>query len=435
MIKRLNQWPSHRFLRLLFVLISLSFLLCAPALPDRASLFSGLWHIMTSTCQVTTNTFHLGGYAASFFNAGLVGLICTGIYFLPGAKPDATSLIAFLLTVGFAFWGVNPLNISLGFYGVLLFCLVKKEAPGTQANAMLFTTGLCPLYSDLLFRYPHGQAVGFHWGGLLLALGTALLVGFVLPAGLRHSPNIHKGFDLFSAAMPVGMLAFFLRALFYEVLGGQLPLGGESSLAVCSKGICNLFCIIAFGLCIGVSLVMGCRWRDYKKLLADSGLSVDFAQRYGNSTFLMNMGVYGVFILLYYNLIGAPFNSVTFGCIFCMLSCCNADSHPKNVWPIMLGYLLASLVFSFLSLGGYSQQINAQSIVVGLCFASGLSPISGKYGWQYGLLAAVLHFVLVTSVPLLHGGFCLYNGGLTAALVCILLIPVLEQLCRPKTKV
>ena len=161
----------------------------------------------------------------------------------------------------------------------------------------------------------------------------------------------------------------------------------------------------------------------------------NFSSTYGNATFLMNVGVYGLFILAYYNLIGATFNGVTFGVIFCMLACCNSGSHPGNVWPIMLGYVGSSIVFGLLSKltgGSFAGAANAQAIVVGLCYANGLSPIADKYGWQYGLLAAVMHYVLVTSVPNLHGGYCLYNGGFTAALICLILVPELERFSHTK---
>ena len=52
-----------------------------------------------------------------------------------------------------------------------------------------------------------------------------------------------------------------------------------------------------------------------------------------------------------------------------------------------------------------------------------------------GVIAAFLHYLLVTSVPNLHGGFCLYNGGFTAALVCIFLLPKLERYCQLKEPV
>jgi hypothetical protein len=32
----------------------------------------------------------------------------------------------------------------------------------------------------------------------------------------------------------------------------------------------------------------------------------------------------------------------------------------------------------------------------------------------------------------MHGGFCLYNGGFTAALICLLFVPQLERFCKTK---
>lgn len=91
----------------------------------------------------------------------------------------------------------------------------------------------------------------------------------------------------------------------------------------------------------------------------------------GTDVFLMNVGVFGLFILAYYNIIGASFNGVTLGIIFCMLCTCNSGSHPGNVWPIMLGYVLASFLAGGLSIvagGNFTFVINAQAIAVGLCF-------------------------------------------------------------------
>ena len=184
-----------------------------------------------------------------------------------------------------------------------------------------------------------------------------------------------------------------------------------------------------------LALVLGCRPKDYRRLLTDPEQVSCFTSAYGNAVFLMNAGIFGAFILLWYNLIGATFNGVTFGILFCMLSTCNSGSHPGNVWPIMVGYWLTSLVFGWLSglVGGtFTQAINAQAICVGLCYANGLSPIADRYGWQYGILAGAMHYLLVTSVPNLHGGFCLYNGGFTAALICLILVPQLERFTHEK---
>lgn len=432
-MKKLNNLSTSSFLKLLFTFLSIAMLVTAVIMPDRKDMFDGLWRIMSSTCKIATNTFDHGGYAASFLNAGLVGLACVTLFCLPKAKASAPSVIAFLLTVGFAFWGLNVLNIWFSIVGVALYCLVKRESLGANANAMLFSTGLAPLISDLLLRYPNAAEVGFSWYGFAIALGVGVIIGFFLPAGLAYAANVHKGFDLYSAAVPVGMTAFFLRAVLYQVLGGNLAdLKINTSLDVASWNVTNIFCFIVFGLCILIALLMGCKPKDYWNLLKDSGHGADYCAKYGNATFLMNVGVYGLFIVLYYNLVGATFNAVTFGCILCMLACCCSGAHPRNVLPIMLGYVAASFLFELISVGTYAQQIDAQAIVIGLCFASGLCPISGKYGCVFGFVASMLHFVLVTSVPLLHGGFCLYNGGFTAAFICLLFVPILERFFKTK---
>jgi len=287
-----------------------------------------------------------------------------------------------------------------------------------------------------MIRYPNAEVVGFNLQGILLSLFVGLIIGFFLPAGLANSPKVHKGFDLYSAALPIGMTAFFLNAVLFKTLGVTLPDGAPAAqLQVASPVVVNVFCVVVFGICVVAALLLGCKPKDYWKLLTDPALVTNFSSTYGNAVFLMNLGVYGLFILGYYNLIGASFNGVTFGIIFCMLACCNSGSHPGNVWPIMLGYFVASTVCGWIAPlvgGNFTLAVNAQAICVGLCYANGLSPISDKYGWQYGFLAAVMHYLLVTSVPTLHGGFCLYNGGFTAALICIILVPELERFCKTK---
>jgi len=282
-----------------------------------------------------------------------------------------------------------------------------------------------------MIRYPNAQAVGFNLQGILIALVVGFCIGFFLPAGLAHSPKVHKGFDLYSAALPVGMMAFFLNATLHNTLGVQLPAGADAALLkIASRTTVNTFCLILFGTCVICAFAMGCRPKDYWHLMTNPEYVNNFTGTYGNAVFLMNVGVFGLFILGYYNLIGATFNGVTFGILFCMLSTCNSGSHPGNVLPIMLGYAVASWVCGLLSalLGGsFSYVLNAQAICVGLCYANGLSPVTDKYGWRWGFVAAVMHYLLVTSVPSLHGGYCLYNGGFTAALVCIILIPNLEH--------
>ena len=435
-MKKIQNLSESNFLKLLFGFLTAACLVAAVCMPDRGNMFSGLWQIISQPSKVSTNYFAVGGYAATFLNMGLVALICLGLYCLPGAVANNASTLAYILTLGFCSWGINILNIWPTFLGVILYSAVKKEKMTANVNAMLFSTGIVPLITELMIRYPHGEVVGFNIVGVVLALVVGVAIGFFLPAGLAHSPKVHKGFDLYSAALPIGMTAFFLQAILYKTQGVALPAAPDAeTLQVASRLTVNLFCGIVFGLCVVFALLLGCKPKDYWRLLTDPALVNNFSSTYGNATFLMNVGVYGLFILGYYNLIGATFNGVTMGIILCMLACCNSGSHPGNVWPMMLGYVVSSFVFGWIATltgGSFAGAVNAQAIVVGLCYANGLSPIADKYGWQYGFLAAVMHYVLVTSVPALHGGYCLYNGGFTAALICLILVPELEKFSHTK---
>jgi len=442
-MNKIKNMSESSFLKLFFAFVSLCFVIAAFIMPDRATAFTGLWKIMSGTCKISTNYFALGGFAATFLNMGLVGLLCTALCFLPGAKPNNVTNLGVLLTIGFGSWGINPLNMIPTILGVALFCLVKKEKLGAMSNAMLYSTGIAPLISDLLFRYPGVEYVGFNGLGLAMALFVGLIIGFFLPAGLAHAPNIHKGYDHYSAAVPIGFTAFFLRAALYTVLLGQKTsdLSVLPALDVVSWPMTNIFCFVVFGLCVVFALLMGCTPKDYWNLMKDSGHGVSFTTKYGNAPFLMNVGLFGLMIVGYFNLAGAldgtnVWTGMTFGIVFCMLATCNSGSHPGNVWPIMAGYIAASYLFGWIAglLGNetFALTIGNQSILIGLCYANGLSPITGKYGVGYGALAAGLHYLLVTAVPDMHGGFCLYNGGFTAALICLMLVPQLEKFCKTK---
>ena len=438
-MKKIKSLSEGSFLKLLFAFFAAAFLVAAVCMPDRKDIFTGLWNILSQPSKISANYFAMGGYAATFFNMGLVCLVSLLLFVVFRGTPNNASTLAVLLTTGFGSWGINVLNIWPTILGVVIYGLVKKEKMGGLVNAMLFSTGIAPLITELLLRYPHAEVVGFNLPGLGIAMLVGLVIGFFLPAGLAHSPKVHKGFDLYSAALPIGMTAFFLNATLYKTMGVTLPKAlsdlAPETMKVASQMTANIFCGTVFGLCIIFAFILGCKPKDYWRLLTDPATVTNFSSTYGNATFLMNVGVFGLFILGYYNLIGATFNGITFGLIFCMVATCNSGSHPGNVWPIMLGYYAASLVFGWLSTlagGTFTLTINAQAICVGLCYANGLSPIADKYGWRFGFIAAVMHYLLVTSVPTLHGGYCLYNGGFTAALICLILVPELEKFFRTK---
>ena len=349
-MKKIKSLSEAQFLKWFFAFTSLAFLIGAVCMPDRGSMLSGLGAILSSPAKISTNYFAVGGYAATFLNMALVGFIALALFCAFGAQPNNVSTLAFLLTLGFGSWGIHILNIWPTIFGVMVYCLVKKEKFGAQVNAMLFSTGIAPLISELLVRYPNPEVVGFHPAGVVLALAVGFAIGFFLPAGLSFSPTVHKGFDLYSAALPIGMTAFLLNAVLYKTMGLALPdaPAGET-LKIASAATVNIFCLVFFGACVVMALAMGCKPLEYWRYLKKAERVPSLSAARGTGMFLMNVGVFGLFIVGYYNLIGASFNGVTFGIIFCMLATCNSGSNPRNVLPIMAAYALMSVICGGLS--------------------------------------------------------------------------------------
>lgn len=415
---------NSKTIKMFLVAATVVFYLAAIAAPDRADMISGLGKLLMYPAQVTKDYFIIGSISGSFLNMALVGTLCAALTFIPGCTAKGSTIAAFFLTMGFTTWGINILNIWPFILGVFLNAKVRKLPISGSVDLAMFATGLCPIVSEMLFRFPGEEIHGFTAMGIILALVVGLSIGFFTPALAAHSPNLHKGFNLYSAAMPAGFLGFFLVALLYKTLGNPLP-AIEATLGESQRAVAYAF----FGVIFGGSIILGWflngkSFKGYLNLLKDSGHKADFVGNHGVGLTIMNFGVYGLFIVAYYTAIGGSFNGVTCGIVFCMSCFGAAGSHPGNVWPIMVGYILASLV-------GVNP-INAQAIMVGLCYASGLCPIAGKYGWWAGILGGIAHYALVTSVPALHGGFCLYNGGFTAVLIAMMMVPQLEMFCKTK---
>lgn len=191
-MKKKHALSERYFLELFFAVFASFFLVASVFMPDRANMFTGLWKIMSSPCKSPTSYFAVGGLAATFLNMGLVGMICLGLFVVFKVKVNNVSTLAFILTTSFGSWGINILNMWPSIFGVILYGVFHREKMSTLVHAMLFSTGLAPLISELLLRYPDPNTVGFSWFGLILALLVGGFVGFSLPVGLANSPKIGR---------------------------------------------------------------------------------------------------------------------------------------------------------------------------------------------------------------------------------------------------
>lgn len=380
---------------------------------------AGLRTIVTSPAQLTCDYFALAGMGATYVNAGLVGLACMLVLFLSGMSMNGLSLMAFFLTTGFSFFGMNILNIWPCILGAWLFSRVDGTPFKTHVNIALFSTSLSPFVSEGIFRHP-----AFHTWPSKIAFGVALgiIAGFLLPILCKHAPSLHKGYSLYNAAAVSGFIGILLLSFMYRATGFEIPsntLIGESHFAVVPT-FSAMMCLtlVVYGYFINHRSFDG-----FSELTVQTGYQCDYTARFSVGLTAANIGFVGLCAILYYVLIGAGMTGPTMGCIICLMAVAPCGAHVINVVPIMLGYMLSSTFAAF--------ELTTPATIVGICFAAAMAPIPGRFGLPCGVIAGLLHACMVTTVVTFHQGFCLYNGGFTCAVTCIILVPVLEHFFQP----
>ena len=403
----------------IMLIFSIFFLIGGVGTASPAELANGLRTIVTSPAQLTCDYFALAGMGATYLNAGLVGLACIVVLLLSGIQMNGLSLMAFFLTTGFSFFGMNILNIWPCILGTLLFSIVDRTPFKNSVNIALFSTSLAPFVSEGIFRHP-----AFDTWPSKIAFGIMLgvIAGFLMPILCKHSPSLHKGYSLYNAAAVAGFVGILLLSFMYRATGFEIPsntLIGESHFAV----VPTFSAMMALTLVIYGYFINGKSFDGFSGLLTETGYQCDYTAKFNVGLTAANIAFVGLCATLYYILIGAGMTGPTMGCIICLMAVAPCGANVINVVPIMLGYMLSSTFAAF--------QLTTPATIVGICFAAAMAPIPGRFGLPCGIIAGLLHACMVTTVVTFHQGFCLYNGGFTCAVTCIILVPVLEHFFEP----
>lgn len=430
---------------------SLAFLISALA----AAFYTGEWgsvlqnwyFIMTSPCPLVTDYFAVGGLSSAMLNAGACGMACFLFMVCLKGESKANTLAGYFLVVAHCFYGLNFLNMWPCFLAPFIYLHHKNLNYKSNLHVCMFTTSFSPFISEILFRYTQSGSYlpgspSITLSGAVLAFLFSIMLGYVVPAILPGAFAWHKGYNLYNGGLAFGLFGFFLYNLMYKTMGivPQAPLPRFNVIydlfarnfqkyAVC-------FFTTVFLLCIFIGFLLNGRsFKGFSHLVKDTGYSSDFAQKYGMPLCLINIGCYGLLFLAYFSVIithttGAGFTGPTFGVILASLTFTSMGQHPRNVWPIVLGYQLLYLVtmlFCYFNGREISWSISTQAYINGVAFATGLCPIVGRYGVRAGILAGFMCASMCTATSALHGGFVLYNGGFTAGITALILVPILEH--------
>jgi hypothetical protein len=141
---------------------------------------------------------------------------------------------------------------------------------------------------------------------------------------------------------------------------------------------------------------------------------------------MVNMGVMGLISLGYILLVQGDLNGPVVGAILTSIGFAAAGEHPKNTLPIIGGVYIAAHIMQ--------PAATDPGMQLAALFGTALAPISGQFGWHYGVLAGFLHAAVVLAVGAPTGGFNLYNNGFSAGLVALVMVAIIQGFQRGASK-
>lgn len=412
---------DHNIIMNTMLLFSIAFVVAGLIAGSISDLPKGLWEIITCPAPIVTDYTAVGGLNAALFNAGICGLFAYALYRVTGFVASGGAFGAFFLAVGIGFFGKTVFTMIPFVLGGWLYALYKKEPHRRVIAYTMQAAALSPVVTVLTF---HG---GFSWGGAIAGFVCAMAIGFVITPVSIHARTMHRGFDLYNVGLAAGLIGMLFFAIYRE--SALVPYGYDNSyhmVSVLGQSRPDLFYSLLgslFALISMAGLLMAKDGiREFWALRRHTGLDIDFVPEFGMPAVLMNMGFVGLMTLVYMMMINAPMNGATVGAVISVLCWTGNGANTRNVLPVFVGYLVYSLITSV--------PLNSQYLCIAVCYATGLAPLCGRYGGIYGILAGAAHAFLAGITSSMHGGFNLYNGGFSAGLVSLVLLPVIQNIAK-----
>ncbi len=403
----------HKYLYAAETAFCLSLFLMGFLMDEPKNILPGLRIILECQDVLITDYFAMAGPGAAFINSGLVTAVTLIIKWICKDTHNGTDIMDLGLMAGFSLFGKNILNIWPILLGGWLFTRLKREPFGNYVSVALLATALSPLVSFA------GLTSG--WDQPLLGLALGIMVGFVAIPLSIYTYRIQNGMNLYNMGFACGLLAMVIVPLLNAI--GISPrtaqfwaTGYNLPLAVFMSVLC--LSMIAAGTLMGGKTA----WKEYHHLVRRmSGRSPsDYVRMFGYAPTLINMGINGIISTAFILATGGDLNGPTVGCIMTVMAFSAMGKHARNIVPIMLGVLLGSQVFHF--------SINDPAVQIAALLCTTLAPISGTYGWPFGILAGFLHSALVLKTGSVAEGINLYNNGFSGGLLAIVLCPIITSL-------
>lgn len=401
-----------KFHWLILLILATGFLALGFSLDSPKNILSGLGKILFSSSVLITDYIAVGGIGAALVQNSLFIFLLLLIVFLSKTELTGRVLANVILPTGFAFFGVNFLNILPFIGGVYFYCKYKKKNFDNYISIAFNLGSLGPVFSVVAFHL--GINIYF---SLVLALVTCIFIGFIAPPLADICLKFHQGFTLHN----VGFLAGFVGITIYSLIN-ILALEFDRHNIIKNNTVPELkiFLGIYFLFILILGFYLTRKIGEIGRLLKNSGYNIVFLDTFGTGTIFINMGVMGLLSMGFVDLLGGYYTGPVIAGILSVFGYAAMGLHLLNTMPIVGGIILASFLAN--------ADLNSTGVIITSFFSTALAPISGKFGFLVGIFTGVLHFFISSITTDFHGGLNLYNNGFSSGLVAIIMTNLLKIL-------
>ena len=383
-------------------------------------ILDGFIRIHTSRSVLITDYVALAGIGAALVNSAV--LLFLNLLMLISTKnaPNGKIIAALFLTIGFSLFGKNLFNTLPITAGVWLYGKVSGIKFSTLVLHGVVSTTIAPIVSEVAF---FGGSTTFL--NIIAAYGVGIFVGFIFPVVSEYVKRIHSNFCLYNGGIAGGFIATMFAGLYQSIRGTRIESANYWSTEY-TLHLSIIAGVIAVALIIYSIIATdkpAISFKRFRKIMRESDPDdSDYFAKYGSSCY-KNIGILcllsaAVMLLLgMVNEDGPILNGPILGGIFTVSGFAASGKHLRNTIPVLVGSIIA-VHFNHL-------EATAPVNVLAILFSTGLAPIAGKYGWQWGIATGFLHVSIAVFVGDINGGLNLYNNGFAGAFVSVMMLPII----------
>lgn len=390
------------------------FLLSGPFMP----MWNGLVSIYLHPSLLITDYLAIGGLHATLVNAWIVTWVAILLLYQLKVKFSGVAFAGVLTILAFTFFGKNLLNILPVWLGFFLYTKMKGTNLNQYTGTFLFSSGIAPVTSFLMFGIPGLNVLM----SIPLGILGGMIAGWLTPMVVSIVGKFHQGYNLYNTGFGLGFIAMLFTAILKAF---QVNVSVPTTLSFAFHDGLFWFLSSLSIVLIGLSfLIHRQAYKPWLRLLQSPGnLPSDFYKDFGLAATLLNVGSIGVLSLILITIYNIPLSGPIVAGIFTFMAFGSYGKHIVNSLPVIIGLVIGS------SIQGFNLTLPGPSIA--LLFVTALAPVSGKFGVFYGVLAGFIHLLIAPQAFALQGGFDLYNNGFTAGLVAGLVVVIAQQFPIP----